>query len=153
PGQPPSSCRGGAVILPERVRAVADALLYEGYALYPYRASSLKNRQRWMLGSLSPRGVAEASGEPWRLRCASRLEGGHDAESGRVARFPRFEAGLDGGRPREAYLRSTSCSAPHTPGGARDEALPEEVHVGPVRAGDLAGRPLRQRFSMPGVHG
>ena len=28
-------------------RAVADAVLYEGYLLYPYRASSQKNQARW----------------------------------------------------------------------------------------------------------
>jgi hydrogenase maturation protease len=33
---------------------VADAVLYEGYMLYPYRASALKNRQRWSFGILYP---------------------------------------------------------------------------------------------------
>jgi len=33
---------------------VADAVLYEGYMLYPYRPSSLKNRQRWTFGILYP---------------------------------------------------------------------------------------------------
>ena len=28
------------------VRQVADAVLYEGYILYPYRASAQKNRSR-----------------------------------------------------------------------------------------------------------
>ena len=34
--------------------AIARALLYEGYILYPYRASALKNRQRWTPGGLAP---------------------------------------------------------------------------------------------------
>jgi hypothetical protein len=33
---------------------VADAVLYEGYMLYPYRPSALKNRQRWTFGILYP---------------------------------------------------------------------------------------------------
>ena len=33
---------------------VADAVLYEGYILYPYRASSQKNRSRWQFGVLMP---------------------------------------------------------------------------------------------------
>lgn len=41
-------------------RAVADAVLYEGYLLYPYRASSSKNRVRWQFGVLGPPGAAEA---------------------------------------------------------------------------------------------
>jgi hypothetical protein len=35
--------------------AVARAVVYEGYVLYPYRASSVKNRHRWMFGTLAPR--------------------------------------------------------------------------------------------------
>lgn len=42
------------------VRQVADAVLYEGYLLYPYRASSSKNQLRWQFGVLSPVGAAEA---------------------------------------------------------------------------------------------
>ena len=38
----------------ELARAVADAVLYEGYLLYPYRASSAKNRSRWQFGVLGP---------------------------------------------------------------------------------------------------
>ncbi len=46
----------------ERVRAVADAVLYEGYLLYPYRHSSAKNRVRWQFGLLAPRPWVEADG-------------------------------------------------------------------------------------------
>ncbi|HEX3827961.1 MAG TPA: hypothetical protein VHV82_11890 [Sporichthyaceae bacterium] len=38
----------------EAARAVADAVLYEGYVLYPYRASAAKNRTRWQFGVLMP---------------------------------------------------------------------------------------------------
>ena len=31
-------------------RAMADAVMYEGYILYPYRASSAKNQSRWQFG-------------------------------------------------------------------------------------------------------
>ena len=44
-----------------RARAVADAVLYEGYLLYPYRANSRKNQSRWQFGVLGPQG-AEDSG-------------------------------------------------------------------------------------------
>jgi hypothetical protein len=40
--------------------AVADAVLYEGYALYPYRPSSLKNRVRFTVGGLYPSAYALA---------------------------------------------------------------------------------------------
>jgi hypothetical protein len=41
---------------------VADAILYEGYLLYPYRRSSAKNKVRWQFGVLLPKGWAEAHG-------------------------------------------------------------------------------------------
>jgi hypothetical protein len=44
----------------DRARAVADAVLYEGYLLYPYRASSRKNQSRWQFGVLGPPGAASA---------------------------------------------------------------------------------------------
>ncbi|HTI77823.1 MAG TPA: hypothetical protein VL634_22680 [Mycobacterium sp.] len=44
----------------DRARAVADAVLYEGYLLYPYRATSGKNQSRWQFGVLGPQGAADA---------------------------------------------------------------------------------------------
>ena len=39
----------------ESARKIADAVLYEGYVLYPYRPSSLKNQFRWQFGVVAPR--------------------------------------------------------------------------------------------------
>ncbi|MEA2450462.1 MAG: hypothetical protein QOG63_2394, partial [Thermoleophilaceae bacterium] len=36
------------------VRQIADAVLYEGYLLWPYRRSAMKNRQRWTFGGVYP---------------------------------------------------------------------------------------------------
>jgi hypothetical protein len=44
----------------DRARAVADAVLYEGYLLYPYRATSGKNQSRWQFGVLGPPGAEES---------------------------------------------------------------------------------------------
>src|SRR5215472_4318467 len=38
----------------EHARKVADAVLYEGYVLYPYRRSAQKNRSRFQFGVLMP---------------------------------------------------------------------------------------------------
>ncbi|SDX91471.1 hypothetical protein SAMN05661080_01702 [Modestobacter sp. DSM 44400] len=42
----------------DKVRTIADAVLYEGYLLYPYRASSRKNQSRWQFGVLGPPGAS-----------------------------------------------------------------------------------------------
>src|SRR5687768_8477462 len=38
----------------DRVRRIADAVLYEGYMLWPYRRSALKNQRRWTFGGVYP---------------------------------------------------------------------------------------------------
>ncbi|HEX3459901.1 MAG TPA: hypothetical protein VHT49_03275 [Acidimicrobiales bacterium] len=58
-------------------RAVADAVLYEGYVLYPYRASSRKNQIRWQFGVLTPRAFSEADGsERWSMRTECLIDPG-----------------------------------------------------------------------------
>ena len=37
-----------------KAEEVANAVLYEGYILYPYRPSSVKNQQRWNFGVVYP---------------------------------------------------------------------------------------------------
>src|SRR5262245_58186092 len=43
------------------VDRIANAVLYEGYMLYPYRASAIKNRQRWNFGAVCPEQFSRAS--------------------------------------------------------------------------------------------
>jgi hydrogenase maturation protease len=43
------------------VEEVANAVLYEGYLLYPYRSSSVKNQQRWNFGVVHPPAFGETS--------------------------------------------------------------------------------------------
>ncbi|MEU8630641.1 hypothetical protein AB0C38_00615 [Amycolatopsis sp. NPDC048633] len=44
----------------DQARAIGDAVLYEGYLLYPYRASAGKNKVRWQWGVLVPPSYASA---------------------------------------------------------------------------------------------
>ncbi|MEV0804830.1 hypothetical protein [Micromonospora sp. NPDC050200] len=46
----------------EDAEAITEAVLYEGYLLYPYRRSSGKNRVRWQFGVLVPPEWGEAHG-------------------------------------------------------------------------------------------
>lgn len=60
----------------DRVRAIADAVLYEGYLLYPYRANSRKNQSRWQFGVLGPpRAEERGIGEDATLSAEVLLEG------------------------------------------------------------------------------
>lgn len=58
---------------------IADAILYEGYVLYPYRASAAKNRVRWQIGLVTPRAYAEATAsDPWfvQTECLAAINSG-----------------------------------------------------------------------------
>jgi hydrogenase maturation protease len=60
----------------ELVEKIADAVLYEGYMLYPYRASSVKNRLRFNWGALAPRSYSEAQHgtEAWEMQTQCLVE-------------------------------------------------------------------------------
>jgi hydrogenase maturation protease len=60
------------------VERIADAVLYEGYILYPYRPSAVKNQQRWNFGALCPQAYSVAQGgtEAWTMQTECLVEGG-----------------------------------------------------------------------------
>ena len=61
----------------ELVDRVVHAVLYEGYILYPYRASAKKNRQRFTFGRVYPEAysLAEKGAEPFLMQTECLLEG------------------------------------------------------------------------------
>ena len=64
----------------EQAQRVADAVLWEGYVLYPYRASAAKNQVRWQYGVLTPKAFSEADGyEAWSMQTECLLEFGLEA--------------------------------------------------------------------------
>jgi hypothetical protein len=69
-------------------RQVADAILYEGYLLYPYRSSARKNQSRFQFGVLMPpayRGVDDCEPSASQTECL--LECPEDATVTVIARF------------------------------------------------------------------
>jgi hypothetical protein len=61
------SCLVISVMNRELVEKVVNAVLYEGYILYPYRASSKKNRERFTFGRVYPEdySIAQNGAEPF----------------------------------------------------------------------------------------
>jgi len=64
----------------EQIKEIANAVLYEGYLLYPYRHSAIKNRQRWTFGVVYPEEYSEAQGstEPWTMQTECLVQGNAD---------------------------------------------------------------------------
>ena len=76
----------------EHASRVADAVLYEGYLLYPYRGSAQKNRARFQFGVLVPpafRAVDDCERAASQTECL--VECGDDAEVLVVVRFLQMQ--------------------------------------------------------------
>src|SRR4051812_42600033 len=61
------------------VRQITDAVLYEGYILWPYRRSAMKNAQRWTFGGVYPRAWSESHPDDRSLMQAQVLVSGSPA--------------------------------------------------------------------------
>ncbi len=114
-----------------RIQPIADAILYEGYMLYPYRSSALKNRERWIFGVLLPKRYSEAVGglEPWSLQSECLVIGGPASAIELRLRFLQPVAG----RTQEL---------------AGQEALPRHVDLGPIELGKLDRGAVHHGFSF-----
>lgn len=117
----------------DRARAIADAVLYEGYLLYPYRASSGKNQCRWQFGVLGPPGAAEAGiGEEGSLDTQFLVAGG--GELNLVVRFLQLQ------HRKAERLEDTGWAAVDELGSQRwltwDEAVECEISFGPLQLTD-----------------
>ncbi len=162
----------------EHARKVADAVLYEGYLLYPYRASAPKNLLRWQFGVLVPRGFSGEEPDPSALGAACLLEAAADATLDVRVRFLQLQArrpevatddGFEavpsvevGDRRLLAFEEAREHEVDHTAiavGRLLDEeiALPVEVDGGrevelvPGPDGAVAARIIRTRSPVAGV--
>jgi hypothetical protein len=112
----------------EQVRQVADALLYEGYLLYPYRASSQKNQSRFQFGVLMPPGYRDPSESSF-LHTECLVEARDEVEVSFLLRFLRLR-------------RRTTAAAANW-----DEALDTEI-TGSARLGDLVAGEVTIPFHL-----
>jgi hypothetical protein len=128
--------------------AVADAVLYEGYLLYPYRASSDKNRMRWQFGVLVPPGAQDAIGEHASMRAECLCEPAAGARIGVRLRFLHQRT-----RTVEAADGTGFTAVAGLVCGDReyltwDEAAEREVDL-TVDAAVLLDQPVRYDFTVP----
>jgi len=133
----------------ETVRQIADAVLYEGYLLYPYRPSSVKNRQRWTFGGLFPESYRS---DPSALQTQILIAGDPDS----VQVTLRFLHLLSRETPRgvwqEAMEREITFLAPGERGFAfgasRDDLRRQERVEGVARAAMDSLAPSLQRLTI-----
>ncbi len=72
--------------------AIVKAVLYEGYMLYPYRPSAVKNQQRFNFGVVYPRPYSEAQGgaDAWTMQTECLVLGNETTQCQIHVRFLRL---------------------------------------------------------------
>src|ERR1700751_4501625 len=99
----------------EPLEAIANAVLFEGYILYPYRPSAMKNRQRWNFGTLYPRTFAESLTPPERSSFAAEglMEGNRQTKLTARVRFLQLVSPTkeDGQSWREGFPRTRTLDS------------------------------------------
>ena len=140
----------------DAVRAIADAVLYEGYLLWPYRRSATKNQRRWTFGGVYPRAHSEGrDDDPWLMRAECLLEAPDEAaevdvrvrflhvvargvaRAGKAVLEPVDELAVDDRRylafdeavEREVAVPARALGAPRRRG-ARDDRRPGQARGG-----------------------
>ena len=123
---------------PDPIRAIADAVLYEGYVLWPYRRSALKNTHRWTFGGVYPRAHAEArdaGDDPWTMQTQVLIEGPGDMRMSVALRFLHIVW-------REVVDAGGGAVDELTIGAERhltwEEAVEREVGLAPIALDELA---------------
>jgi hypothetical protein len=112
----------------ELVERIANAVLYEGYILYPYRPSSVKNRRRFNFGVLVPPAYSAA-------------------QSGTETASMRTECLVWGGPATSIDVRLRFLQVIESE--SFQDAVERDVRLTDCVLGDLLVRPRRAEFSFP----
>jgi hydrogenase maturation protease len=143
------------------VDRIANAVLYEGYILYPYRPS-VKNRQRWTFGGLYPEDYVRThdNGDASSNQTECLVRGTPETTIEAVIRFLHLTARVVGemNQPPEEWPQG--AEPPFFPVEALrvgeqvyhswQEAEEREVTIDEVTLGELLDRPRRVSFAFPG---
>lgn len=134
------------------VRAVADAVLYEGYLLYPYRSTSGKNRTRWQFGVLGPDGAAERGvGEDASMRVEFLLDRAvADAVIAPVLRFLQLQVRTTEREGPAGYEPVPELTVGDRTWVSWDEAVEVEIPLGAVTVADLTAGTAVEVGAPPG---
>ncbi|MDB6142017.1 MAG: hypothetical protein JWP80_1061 [Pseudomonas sp.] len=150
----------------QEVQPVVDAVLYEGYILYPYRSTAAKNRQRWTFGGIYPEVYFDATegGEPWHMQTQCLVEGSLDTRLEVRVRFlhplAREVGQLRSPLPvwpedKEGLSETSFDTVPSLTLGDRQfhcwqEAVERDLGLADCRLGDLLASSLNVPFAFEG---
>jgi hypothetical protein len=124
------------------IDAIAKAVLYEGYMLYPYRPSSVKNRQRFNFGVLYPRAYSEAQSgsDAWSNQTECLVEGSSLTAIEIKIQFLKLVARATDSQPSNGNAQTPA---------SWQEAIECDVAVPISTLGTLVSEPIVWPFSFP----
>jgi hypothetical protein len=134
----------------DSVSAVASAVLYEGYILYPYGPNALKNRQRWTFGSIFSRDYAETTGgDPCEAQVHCLVQGDKRTVLELRARFLQIvRRQVEALQAPDIWHQVPMLEVDGTRYLSWEEAVEKDVTPPPVTLGDLTHQPYRLPFTV-----
>ena len=143
------------------VDGIVNAVLYEGYMLYPYRPSAVKNRQRFNFGVVYPRVYAEAQGgaDAWTMQTECLVLGNEATQCVVRVRFLRMVARSVGKLlepfermvphlPEQTSKRSKGLEVNGKIYQAWQEAVEEVIEVAEFNLSALAAQSMQWPFRL-----
>jgi hypothetical protein len=143
------------------VERIARAVLYEGYMLYPYRPSAVKNQQRFNFGVVYPQSYSEAQkgSDPWVMQTECLVQGSPKTTIEVHLRFLQLTArsveqrvtpGLDRRRSDGAvFVPVKSLEVDGQKFYSWEEAVDREISVPAGDVDALVRKPHQQQFILP----
>ena len=130
-------------------RKIADAVLFEGYVLYPYRASAAKNRLRWQFGVLVPPSWGADSAEHSAQRTECLMEPRRGADLLVEVRFLRAcRRTVERALPGRAFEAADALELPDRVLVPWDEGIEERIEL-TLSIDELTGEGVSVPFSRP----
>ena len=133
-------------------KKIADAVLYEGYLLWPYRRSARKNQQRWTFGGVHPRAYSEARGgdDPWIMQTQCLMLGDKESTVEVKVRFLHVverKVGVKSGETLQFVDELRVGGELYLPW---DEAAEREIALGRFKLSELLGSPRQAEVDVLG---
>ncbi len=141
------------------VDKIVNAVLYEGYILYPYRASAKKNRQRFTFGRVYPEAysVAQNGVEPCMMQTECLVEGRSPTLEVKVRflhpmsrEIGRLPSAIEESRELEPFETIPELRVGDRIYQSWQEAVEREVSVQPLSLRSLSEGQRRVAFEFPG---
>jgi hypothetical protein len=127
------------------IESIANSVFYEGYLLYPYRSSAIKNRQRWNFGIVYPKarsGQGDGT-EPHMMQTECLVRAAESTHVSVTARFLQLY-------PRSSPVMAETADRPESElAPLREEVLERQSVLPSTPLNTLQSETVARDFSFP----